>query len=264
MIWFFLLNIYNNIESKKWRVFYFEKFNIDILRTKLLDNLRVTSLPFPPDSVNAINDWIALLSFLGNDFLPMLIDMKKGKGLRGIVGIWKSQLPKMGGYITTSQGNVNLVRLMMVIGEFKQPNILPTSGEAGLNQREIYYKRYLGIPHDDKEAMIEAARCYLRLFCWNFKAILNGCPDWTSYYPYLSPPYLADLKSLANENFVFVLGTPPYNIEFLVMNTRDNSKHLVPKTLRHLLPILDSPAIDKPEGKYSNPPNNLYCKLLSY
>lgn len=59
------------------------------------------ALPFPFDLERAIDDWVFLCFFVGNDFLPRMasLDIREG-GIDRLVAIWKKSLPVLGGYLT--------------------------------------------------------------------------------------------------------------------------------------------------------------------
>lgn len=88
--------------------------DVSILREYLEIALNIPNLPFPFDLEMAIDDWIFLIFFVGNDFLPHLpsLDIRKG-GINTLIDIWKKELPRMGGYVT-SHGHLKLERAQMI------------------------------------------------------------------------------------------------------------------------------------------------------
>lgn len=98
-------------ESKKSFIW----LHVDILRQYLEVELYVPRLPFPFDFERAIDDWIFMCFFVGNDFLPHLpcLDVRDNS-IDLLLSIWKNALPKMGGYMTCD-GKVNLARVETVI-----------------------------------------------------------------------------------------------------------------------------------------------------
>ncbi|CAG8458405.1 9126_t:CDS:10, partial [Racocetra fulgida] len=81
--------------------------NIETLREYLGIELRVPSLPWPFDLENAIDDWVFLCFFVGNDFLPHLPSLEIREGaIDTLISIWKRCLQVMNGYITNC-GNAN-------------------------------------------------------------------------------------------------------------------------------------------------------------
>lgn len=96
LINFFLLN---QVLPEKPFVY----LNVEVLREYLAIELRVEQLPWRFNLENAIDDWILLCFFVGNDFLPHLPSLEIREGaIDSLISIWKRCLPLMGGYITNN------------------------------------------------------------------------------------------------------------------------------------------------------------------
>jgi 5'-3' exoribonuclease 2 len=81
--------------------------HINVLREYLETELFVPHLPFTFDVERAIDDWIFMCFFVGNDFLPHLPSLDvRDNGIDILLGCWKRVLPKLKGYITCD-GNLN-------------------------------------------------------------------------------------------------------------------------------------------------------------
>lgn len=108
--------------------------DVTILREYLEVELNVPNLPFRPNFEQAIDDWILLIFFVGNDFLPHLpsLEIREG-GIDTLLRIWKANLARMGGYLT-NDGKLELTRAEIIL--------------RGLAKREdeIFKKRREG-PH---------------------------------------------------------------------------------------------------------------------
>ncbi|KAF9104471.1 5'-3' exoribonuclease 2 [Mortierella sp. GBA35] len=91
--------------------------NVSILREYLEVELKVENLPFEWDIEQAIDDWVFLCFFVGNDFLPHLPSLETREGaIDVLIEIWKQVLPLMGGYMTHN-GDVNLKRAQFLMTE---------------------------------------------------------------------------------------------------------------------------------------------------
>ena len=76
-----------------------------------------SSLNFPFDMERVIDDFILMAFFVGNDFLPNLPNLHINEGALALMfKVYKSVLPKAGGYINQS-GVINLQRLALLLEE---------------------------------------------------------------------------------------------------------------------------------------------------
>ncbi|CAI2178488.1 15228_t:CDS:10 [Funneliformis geosporum] len=104
--------------------------NVQVLREYLEIELKVSSIPWPFNLENAIDDWVFLCFFVGNDFLPHLPSLEIREGaIDTLITIWKRCLPLMGGYLTNS-GVVDLKRLQYLVTEL------------GKQEDDIFLRRY--------------------------------------------------------------------------------------------------------------------------
>lgn len=88
--------------------------DVACLREYLFVELNVPA-PFPYDAELAIDDWIFLIFFVGNDFLPHLPSLEIREGaIDVLLKIWRDELAHMGGYLTNN-GKVNLGRAQHIL-----------------------------------------------------------------------------------------------------------------------------------------------------
>ena len=89
--------------------------HVGILREYLAAELDVPGCRFPFDLERAIDDWVFMCFFVGNDFLPHLpsLDIRDG-AIDTLMAIWRDNLPVMGGYVT-KDGIVNLERAQYIL-----------------------------------------------------------------------------------------------------------------------------------------------------
>jgi 5'-3' exoribonuclease 2 len=89
--------------------------DIAILREYLEVELNVPQAPFPFNLEQAIDDWVLLIFFVGNDFLPHLPSLEIREGaIDTLLKIWKQELPRMGGYLT-NHGHIELSRAQIIL-----------------------------------------------------------------------------------------------------------------------------------------------------
>ncbi|KAI9149131.1 5'-3' exoribonuclease 2 [Paramyrothecium foliicola] len=89
--------------------------HVAVLREYLAAELAVPDLPFRFDLERAIDDWIFMCCFVGNDFLPHLPALEiREHGIDTLTTIWKDNLPSMGGYVT-KDGHIDLARAQCIL-----------------------------------------------------------------------------------------------------------------------------------------------------
>ncbi|CAK5262610.1 unnamed protein product [Mycena citricolor] len=94
--------------------------DIAILREYLVVELDVPEIPFKFDFEMAVDDWVLLIFFVGNDFLPHLPSLEIREGaIDTLLTIWKTELPRMGGYLT-DHGEIVLERAQIILDGLAQ------------------------------------------------------------------------------------------------------------------------------------------------
>ncbi|KAH9947299.1 exoribonuclease 2 [Amylocystis lapponica] len=89
--------------------------DVSILREYLEAELNVPQTPFPFNLEQAIDDWVLLIFFVGNDFLPHLPSLEIREGaIDTLLKIWRDELPRMGGYLT-NHGRLELSRAQIIL-----------------------------------------------------------------------------------------------------------------------------------------------------
>jgi 5'-3' exoribonuclease 2 len=114
--------------------------HVSILREYLEVEMQIPHQPFPFDLERALDDWVFMCFFVGNDFLPHLpsLDIRE-QGIDTLIRIWRDNLPMMGGYLT-KDGQVNLERAQIILeGLAKQEN-------------DIFKRRRLAAERQDSNA----------------------------------------------------------------------------------------------------------------
>lgn len=116
--------------------------HVNVLREYLEIELYNPHLSFPFDLERAIDDWVFMCFFVGNDFLPHLPSLDvRDNGIDILVNCWKRMLPKLRDYITCD-GNLNLdsVEKLLSSLSYKEDEIFRKRHE-GEKRREENDKR---------------------------------------------------------------------------------------------------------------------------
>lgn len=89
--------------------------HVSVLREYLAAELETPHLPFRFDLERALDDWVFMCFFVGNDFLPHLpsLDIKEN-GIDTLIAIWRDNIALMGGYVTRD-GQVDLARAQYIL-----------------------------------------------------------------------------------------------------------------------------------------------------
>ncbi|KAK0557563.1 5'-3' exoribonuclease 2 [Tilletia horrida] len=98
-------------EEKKPFIF----LDVSTLREYLEIELNVPNCPFGFNLERAIDDWVFLIFFVGNDFLPHLPSLEIRDGaIDTLLRLWKQRLPSMSDYLT-KHGVVNLDSAQVIL-----------------------------------------------------------------------------------------------------------------------------------------------------
>ncbi|KAL1842979.1 hypothetical protein VTJ49DRAFT_3456 [Mycothermus thermophilus] len=116
--------------------------HVSVLREYLAVELHVPDLPFRWDLERAIDDWVFMCFFVGNDFLPHLPALEiRENGIDTLTAIWKDNLPVMGGYVT-KDGHMDLERAQYILsGLAKQEDAIFRRRREVEERREASFKR---------------------------------------------------------------------------------------------------------------------------
>nr|CAD2167907.1 unnamed protein product [Meloidogyne enterolobii] len=100
---------------KKEKNFIF--IRLPVLREYLERELFMPNLPFAYDLERAIDDWVMMCFFVGNDFLPHLPSLEiRENAIDRLVKLYKNMVYQTGGWLT-NDGVVNIDRVKMIMHE---------------------------------------------------------------------------------------------------------------------------------------------------
>ena len=116
--------------------------HVPVLKEYLDIELRVPNLPYRFDIERAVDDWIFLCCFVGNDFLPHLPALEiREHGIDMLTTIWRDNLPTMGGYVT-KDGHIDLAKAQVILdGLAKQEDSIFKRRKEQEDKREANFKR---------------------------------------------------------------------------------------------------------------------------
>ena len=127
---------------------------INVLREYLAKELQIPNLPFPFDLERAIDDWVLMCFFVGNDFLPHLPSLEIREGaIDRLVKLYKDTVYKTGGYLTES-GFVTLSRVQLILSEL---GLVEDEIFRNRQQNELRFKERM--KNDEKRKRL-ATNCY--------------------------------------------------------------------------------------------------------
>ncbi len=116
--------------------------HVSVLREYLEAELYVPQQPFRFDLERALDDWVFMCFFVGNDFLPHLpsLDIREN-GIDTLIAIWRDNIPVMGGYLT-KDGHVDLERAQFILdGLAKQEDAIFRRRRQTEERRDANAKR---------------------------------------------------------------------------------------------------------------------------
>ncbi|KAH7036342.1 exoribonculease Dhp1 [Macrophomina phaseolina] len=126
--------------------------HVSILREYLAAEMFVENQGFAFDLERALDDWVFMCFFVGNDFLPHLPSLEiREQGIDTLINIWRENIPRMGGYVT-KDGHVDMNRAQLILeglakledGIFKRRKETEDRREAAQKRRKQQEERRNG------------------------------------------------------------------------------------------------------------------------
>lgn len=124
---------------------------ISVLKEYLATDLMFSCSNVDWDICKAINDWIFICFFVGNDFLPHIPTLEiRENAITVVISIWKRMMQKWDGYLT-DRGNANVERVLELMKElsYMEPLILSRRYKRDSNRGG----RFSGIRRAQNESM---------------------------------------------------------------------------------------------------------------
>lgn len=173
--------------------------HVSVLREYLAVELDVPGLPFRFDLERAIDDWVFMCFFVGNDFLPHLPALEiRENGIDTLMAIWKDNLAEMGGYVT-KDGHVDLDRAQYIMsGLAKQEDAIFRRRKETEDRREASAKRRKLHEQGNSRGFAGSAQSHGRPHNRNYES--GGPPPGLALHPISSFP--SDLPKAITHDMV--------------------------------------------------------------
>jgi 5'-3' exonuclease len=220
------------------------------------------------DPDTAIDDFVLLGFFVGNDFLPKIqMFMYLEEGLELMLYNYAVLASKQPSPYLTSNGQINRPFFIIFVNELSTREyeyiisqyFVPTpdpkfinktlrecvtekNGEYFLNMpkyREMYYKKSDIDIHKDQQRLGQMCFDYIKTLYWIFQYYIHGLPSWEYYYPWHYPPLMVDIvhimKQVPTKDLTtFDIGSPSLPFVQLLSVLPPTNSHLLPEKLRVL------------------------------
>jgi 5'-3' exoribonuclease 2 len=89
--------------------------HVNVLREYLAVEMDHPQRPFTYNLERALDDWVFMCFFVGNDFLPHLPSLEiRDQGIDTLIGIWRNLVPQMTDYVT-KDGSPDMTRVQQIL-----------------------------------------------------------------------------------------------------------------------------------------------------
>ena len=149
--------------------------HVSVLREYLEAELNIPHQPFKFDLERALDDWVFMCFFVGNDFLPHLPSLNiRENGIDTLIAIWRDNIPLMRSYLT-KDGKVDLERAQFILdGLAKQEDAIFRRRRQTEERRDANAKRRK-LEDDRRKSNRETANGN-----GSVPPVMRGSPDYGS------------------------------------------------------------------------------------
>ncbi|KAL9612530.1 MAG: hypothetical protein Q9167_002869 [Letrouitia subvulpina] len=172
--------------------------HVSVLREYLEAELYIPRQEFRFDLERALDDWVFMCFFVGNDFLPHLPSLDiRDDGIDTLIAIWRDNIPLMGGYLT-KDGHVDLGRAQFIFdGLAKQEDFIFRRRRQVEERREANAKRRKLEEENREHSRNAAPRGYNangRRKSPDYSPISHGNNKGKPFDPRIAPPNIPLFK----------------------------------------------------------------------
>lgn len=218
----------------------YQFLRINVLREYLSADLYVEGLPFAWDLERALDDYVFLCFFVGNDFLPHMPTLEIREGaIELLIELWKKVLPKMGGF-ATEDGEVNFQRAELILSELGdlENEILSRRRHREMRSRARFLEQAARDRRLESEALLARQERQRSGDLTEVSVVSTPSESTNSAVPLAPAPSVADNKAAALALRQQLLGLLPPVVEETTWQVKrerpmaDNSLDDAPKAKR--------------------------------
>ncbi|KAF7842136.1 5'-3' exoribonuclease 3-like [Senna tora] len=182
------------------------------LKIQYEDTLKTVCIDFE----RIVDDFIFIVFFCGNDFLPHMPTLEIYKAIDLLITVYKKEFKNLGGYLVdmsrVDEKNASFMKLSRVEKfiqkKQEEENAISISDHENENSYAFFCDNN-SVPTDSEilqntKDLKEQLNKYIR----QKSDLFNSVPSWTWFYPYNYGPFTSDLKGMSQVRVKFEKGVP--------------------------------------------------------